>query len=225
MDRGFRISRLNISIGIALLFHVSGYLGMQSAYREWFIGMTPLTLLLMTLLVMLNEQKTGIHFQSFAGLAAITGFVTELIGVNTGLLFGDYAYGSSMGIKVFGVPLLIGIQWFITVYGAAQVTLLLYSKSIPSNVNSRIRKLSMALTGAAITTIFDWILEPAAIQLGYWNWFPAGDIPLYNYVCWFMISALILIPYFFKKASQELTNVFVMVLMVIEAIFFILLGK
>jgi putative membrane protein len=225
MEKGFRVTRLNISIGIALLFHVSGYLGMQSAYREWFIDMTPLTLLLMTVLVILNEKNAGIRFKSFAGLAAVTGFVTELIGVNTGLLFGDYAYGSSMGPKWHGVPFLIGIQWFITVYGAAQLTLLLYSKSLPSAENSRMRNLSMVLTGAAITTIFDWILEPAAIQLGYWNWFPAGDIPLYNYACWFMISALILIPYFFKKISPEPTNVFVMILMVIEAVFFILLGK
>jgi len=214
-----------LSAGIALLFHISGYLGMQSEHRNWFIGMTPYTLLLMTVLVILNEKKLNSRFWVFAASAALTGFGTELIGVNTGWLFGDYAYGTSMGMKWLGVPLMIGIQWFITVYGAAQITILLYQRFKPAGAHSMLDKTFMIFTGAAITTLFDWILEPAAIQLGYWDWVPTGVIPLFNYVCWFLISGLILIPYFLRKKTIECSNAFIIILMAIEAIFFILLGK
>jgi putative membrane protein len=216
---------LYLSIGIALLFHFSGYLGMQSEHRDWFIAMTPFTLLLMTVLVVLNEKNADSRFWWFAALAAITGFGTELIGVNTGMLFGDYAYGTAMGIKWLGVPLLIGIQWFTTVYGAAQATVWIYNRFGFEENNSMQLKTGMVITGAAITTWFDWILEPAAIQLGYWSWIPDGVIPVFNYVCWFVISALILLPYFLVKKTLRISNVFAIQLLVIEAIFFILLGK
>ena len=38
--------------------------------------------------------------------------------------------------------------------------------------------------------IFDWFLEPLAIRLGFWKW--DGEIPVYNYICWFVISLLLL---------------------------------
>lgn len=216
---------LYLSTGIALLFHFSGYLGMQSEHRDWFIAMTPFTLLLMTVLVVLNEKNADRRFWWFAVLAAMTGFVTELIGVNTGILFGDYAYGTAMGVKWQGVPLLIGIQWFTTVYGAAQVTIWVFNRFGFEENNSMLLKTGMVITGAAITTWFDWILEPAAIQLGYWNWIPDGVIPVFNYICWFVISALILLPYFLVKKTFRISNIFAILLLVVESIFFILLGK
>lgn len=42
-----------------------------------------------------------------------TGIFVEFLGVNYGLLFGEYSYGSNLGPKVFGVPFLIGMNWVI----------------------------------------------------------------------------------------------------------------
>ncbi len=42
--------------------------------------------------------------------------LSEIIGVNSALLFGDYSYGSVLGLKIGGVPVLIGVTWaFVTV--------------------------------------------------------------------------------------------------------------
>ena len=48
----------------------------------------------------------------------VAGFVIELIGVHTGLLFGDYQYGSILGYRLWGVPITIGLTWFIVTLSA-----------------------------------------------------------------------------------------------------------
>jgi uncharacterized membrane protein len=55
-------------------------------------------------------------FYIFAVAAFATGMLTEMIGINTGYLFGNYQYSNVMGYKLLGVPLLIGVQWFVTVF-------------------------------------------------------------------------------------------------------------
>ena len=42
-----------------------------------------------------------------------TGILVEFLGVNYGLLFGEYSYGKNLGPKLFGVPFLIGMNWVI----------------------------------------------------------------------------------------------------------------
>lgn len=51
----------------------------------------------------------------------LIGMIVELIGVNTGLLFGTYQYGENLGIKVFGVPFLIGINWGVITFLTANI--------------------------------------------------------------------------------------------------------
>ena len=41
----------------------------------------------------------------------LTGMITEILGVQLGWIFGDYQYGEALGYKLFGVPLLIGVNW------------------------------------------------------------------------------------------------------------------
>ena len=39
--------------------------------------------------------------------------ISEILGVKFGVIFGDYEYGSALGLKIFDVPLLIGANWAI----------------------------------------------------------------------------------------------------------------
>ena len=53
-----------------------------------------------------------------ASAFAVT-LLAELVGVATGVLFGDYSYSNRLGIKVFGlVPLLIPLAWLMMLYPA-----------------------------------------------------------------------------------------------------------
>ena len=46
-------------------------------------------------------------------LIFLIGMFSEFIGVNYGVIFGEYIYGNNLGFKLFGVPFLIGLNWVI----------------------------------------------------------------------------------------------------------------
>ncbi len=111
--------------------------------------------------------------------AVITFLITlflEILGVKTGLVFGSYAYGETLGLQFMGVPVLIGINWTLVILGTLTIVER-FTKSVPA---------VMILT-ALITVVFDYIMEPVAIALDYWSW-EGGPIPLQNYVAWGVIS-------------------------------------
>ena len=108
-------NKQNISIATIWIFHISGIIGIIYSNSSWFIKATPLNLALSFLLVLINtkiSKKTVFLFF----LCFTVGMLAEIIGVNKGLIFGEYSYGDALGIKVFGVPILIGINWCILVF-------------------------------------------------------------------------------------------------------------
>lgn len=211
-DLGKR-SELYISIFIALLVHVSGIIGIVYFQREFFLGMTPVNLILMFMLLIWNEKALDSSWFRFFTAAFFIGFFTEVIGVNTGWLFGDYSYQKFLGPKILGVPLLIGINWFCIVYGS-MVTVAIICR------NSKIHPVLFALGSAFVATVFDWVMEPIAIKFGYWQW-ENGYIPFYNYACWFIISFLITL--IFMGNQQQARNRFALPLLLIQFMFFLML--
>ena len=211
-----------IPLFIAILFHFMGVLGiLLTPYRDWFIANTPLNLILMGILLAASQERIEKGFVLFFLLAFITGMVTEIIGVNTGVLFGDYAYGTVMGPKLLGVPFLIGMNWFVVVFCCGslmhklnKVMLAKYEAPIPV----AIIKWSVIIDGAVLTTFFDWLMEPVAIKLGFWTW--DGDtIPMLNYACWFVISAILLAVQ--QQLKIKAQNHFAIHLLIIQALFFL----
>ncbi|MBP9740083.1 MAG: carotenoid biosynthesis protein, partial [Chitinophagaceae bacterium] len=112
-----KFSKQNIALFIAILFHVCGAVGIIfSPYKNWFIQNTTLNLLIMVVMLIYTQPQKNSAFYIFAVAAFATGMLTEMIGINTGYLFGNYQYSNVMGYKLLGVPLLIGVQWFVTVF-------------------------------------------------------------------------------------------------------------
>lgn len=216
-----------LALSVALPFHIFGAAGILfSQHKEWFINSTPLLLILMFVLLVITHQNKNLSFFLFIAAAYITGLVVEIIGVNTGFLFGNYSYGNVLGYKVMNVPVLIGINWFIIVYCTGVITtnieLWLISK-VPAEtqLTTRVRLLSFIFDAALLTTLFDWLMEPVAQKLGYWRWSPARQIPFYNYVCWFFISAILLTV--FRKLGIRADNKFAIDLFIIQVLFFLAL--
>jgi putative membrane protein len=49
----------------------------------------------------------------------------------------------------------------------------------------------IAIFTATLATLFDVLLEPAAVGLNYWIWTLTADpfnVPIQNYIAWFLIS-------------------------------------
>lgn len=211
-----------IPLFLALLFHIVGVIGILfTPYKDWFINNTPLTLILMGVLLAASQERLEKGFIGFFLLAFITGMVTEMIGVNTGILFGDYAYGTVMGPKLLGVPFLIGMNWFVIVFCCGslmqelnKVMLAKYEAPIPR----AIVKWSVVIDGAVMATFFDWLMEPVAVHLGFWVW-DGGTIPMLNYACWFVISAVLLAIQ--QQLKIQAQNHFAIHLLIIQSLFFL----
>jgi putative membrane protein len=215
----------HIPLFVAPLFHISGLIGILcTPYKVFFVNSTPVVLLTMFLLLASTEKKVAQDYFIFFVISFIIGLTTEIIGVNTGLLFGDYQYGSVLGPKLFGVPLLIGLNWFIIVFCSGSVCsqgLNFLQKKFDVNVPSSVFKIAVVIAGAAIATCFDIILEPAAVKLQFWSW-ENGVIPLFNYICWFSISVILLsVKMYFSKLSDQ---TFSIAILSIQAVFFLVLN-
>jgi putative membrane protein len=52
-------------------------------------------------------------------------------------------------------------------------------------------------------TFFDYLMEPAAIKLGYWVW-QGSVIPFQNYLAWFVLG--LLFAFLFSTQKIGLTN-------------------
>ncbi len=220
-------SKNNIAIAIAILFHISGLLGiLLTPYKDWFVQYTPLNLGLMFLLLMYTQPYRSRRFYLFMLIAFVIGMGTEMIGVHTGKLFGHYEYGSVMGSKLFGVPYLIGINWFVVVFCSGvlmrKINMFIESRFMVEGEQMRpgFKAASFIIDGALLATLFDFCIEPVAMQLNFWQW-KNSQIPFYNYICWFFISAMLLV--LFRKLNFNKNNHFAVHLFIIQVLFFLAL--
>ena len=199
--------KLILFIGI---FYVVGIVGMYfPTYRSFFVNLSFFHLLLSFLVLLLSRSSYGNKFWGFIALAFFTGMLAEWIGVHTGLLFGDYKYGPVLGPKVFAVPVIIGINWaMLSIVSAAML------KKLKLNFYLEV------ILAAILMVFLDFLMEPVAIKLHFWNW-KNNQIPLYNYVCWLLVSLLIQFAYR-KWRLNEANNVAIALFFYIIAFFSVL---
>jgi bisanhydrobacterioruberin hydratase len=220
------MSKYQIATAIAIFFHGIGLAGLLFLDTGFFIRSTPFNLLLSFILLVWTQQIKNIAFLFFIVLVVSIGYFSEVAGVNTGLLFGSYSYGGVLGAQWFHTPLLIGINWFIIIYccGISTQTLLLkVIKRLASDSKEPpllLKATSVIVDGATLAVVFDWLMEPVAVKLGFWTWKGDGSIPLFNYICWFVISMLLLAIFHFCRFDKE--NKFAVNLLLIQALFFLI---
>jgi bisanhydrobacterioruberin hydratase len=175
--------RFRWSVAILSLVYSVGIAGILSPWKDWFVAMTPFSLLLSGALIGWNEPVSGRGILLFAVTSYLLGLLIEITGVSTGFPFGEYTYGEILGPKIGGAPWLIGINWFIISYGANEwVTRWGWS-----------RRASIA-AGALLPLCADFLIEPVAIHLGFWQW-AQGTPPWQNYAGWCGVSLALALAY------------------------------
>lgn len=205
-----RISRLGLGKIILVALHVVGAVGLSlPAYRELFLALTPVHLLATMGLILAYHRGWTEAFPIFGAAAFWIGFGAELIGIHTGYLFGDYVYGPTLGVKLWEVPLVIGVNWFVLCYLTGSVF-----HKIPNDMYA-------SFLGATAMTALDYILEPVAISLNFWAW-KWDLIPLSNYLGWFAVSFVIQL--IWRKAHFEKSNPLAAWLLITWILFFTLLN-
>lgn len=197
-----------IAIGIIILFHVVGLTGFFVPYfRPWFIRVVPFHILLMFVVVLLSQPRIGQRFVWFLLLVYFLGYTAEWIGVHKSWIFGDYAYGKALGLKLSDIPLTIGLNWFLLVFGAAVTTQYLGLKSAWLRVPF----------GALLLVLLDLLIEPVAIRFDYWHW-THNIIPFKNYLGWFVFGAAML--GIFEAFQLKKQNIVPVILLLVQYLFF-----
>ncbi len=196
---------------LGILFSV-GIVGHQfSPLRELFLTLTPFTLVLTSGIVLFSTGiKSNKKLFYWALVSFIFTFITEAVGVKTGIIFGEYRYGESLGFKIAEVPLIIGINWVLVILGCITLS----EKIFKNNV------LQIFAT-AIFATGFDYILEPVAVSLDYWTWNSDG-IPLRNYVAWFVIAVFLSVIYNIFRV--EMKSGITLYYLIVQTVFFLTLS-
>ena len=179
-----KLSIENLSIGLVWLFHISGILGILYGNSDWFISATPVNLTLNFVLLLIN-CKGNKWFILIILLGFFTGMTTEILGVQFGWIFGDYQYGSQLGTKVLGVPLLIGINWALLTVITGAIAHQFYS-----NLFMRV------FIGVGLMLFLDLLMEPLAPVLDFWA-FDGSEAPLQNYIGWAAVALFLQLSYQF----------------------------
>lgn len=217
----------NWALYIAILFHVTGLVGLLWGNRDLFAALTPMNMLLMWVLLIITQASKNASFYLFMCTCILVGYTSEWIGTNTDILFGQYRYGETLGTKIGAVPLLIGVNWFIVMY-CCGITIYKLQEKIKNRLAPEqhksyrwLRIASVIVAGALLAVFFDWVMEPVAIQLGFWQWLDDGAIPPLNYISWFVVSAVLLTAFTFLRFNKN--NMFAFHLLLIELMFFLIL--
>ena len=184
-----------IAIIILVVFHQIGLVGLHlEETRGLFQQLVPMNLLLSITLLFLFHRPWRTQFAIFCFVIFWAGYLVELLGVTTNVIFGPYHYGSALGFKVAGVPPMIGVNWLMLVY----VTGIMFH-GFPINVWVRTLLASLAMV------LLDLVIEPMAIRYDFWTWDTLdGHIPAQNFIAWFITSFVM--SYAFQIQSGEKRN-------------------
>lgn len=162
-----------------LQFYIVGFLGFAIPYSfPYFIFLTPFALIISIFLLASYHQKYDTKSVLIFSFIFLAGLAVEIIGVNTGKIFGEYSYGGALGPKIMETPVIIGLNWLFLVYASNSV---LNRFRMPDFIK--------VLLAAVMMVVYDLILEQVADKLEMWSWSNA-TIPVQNYLAWFGLAVL-----------------------------------
>jgi uncharacterized membrane protein len=214
----FSLQQLNIderskwAIFVLTIFYTIGTIGIAGKIHPDFILLTPGQLLLSVGLMLWCHHQWRIQMALFLVLVYIIGFGAELAGVQTGLIFGEYAYGPVLGPKWYGTPFMIGVNWILVTYATG---------SLVDQLAGKWHWLVRTVLIAALMVGLDFLIEPVAMALDFWSW-PGNVVPVQNYIGWFII-ALFTSGLYVKMASTKPNKVGI-ALFILQFLFFLLLN-
>ncbi|MBC7524312.1 MAG: carotenoid biosynthesis protein [Flavobacterium sp.] len=188
-----------------ILVYVSGCIGFV-LNPSFFSPFTPYTLLLTCFVFLIHsplENKKNIF--SFFSIALL-GFIIEVIGVKTGLIFGKYSYGNGLGYKLLDVPLIISINWAILICAGIITVNRIFAN-----------KLTVLSVAALLVTGIDLLIEQVAPKLDFWQ-FKNGLPGLHNYLGW--IGVAFFISYFFYPNIIKGNRTVSLIVLILQIIFF-----
>jgi putative membrane protein len=164
------------------ILHIVGIGGFSFCgfWNSWFTFLVPFHLIITATALLVGNQNKSTSFSIRLAMVGIVGYIIEIVGVKTGIIFGHYQYEGALGIKMANVPPLIGLNWILMIYSSVTVLQQLKIKNT----------ILVILIGAICITLLDLLIEPVAIELNFWSW-QNNIVPLQNYIGWFGTAILL----------------------------------
>lgn len=207
----FQSKKLLTAKVLVAAIYLVGIIGLSlPEYRDLFLMLTPYQLLLSMFILLSFHKGWTDSFPIFGAAAFWLGFGSEIIGIHTGYLYGDYVYGPTLGPQLWEVPLVIGVNWFLLVY----LTGAIFNSSVENDYFA-------ALLGAAAMTALDYIMEPVAVAMDMWYW-KFEIIPWSNYIGWFGVAFIIHLIY--RKVTFIKENAIAVWMLICMILFFTILN-
>ena len=197
-----------------IIFYLVGIIGFSINYSHMlFTYLSPIILILTLCLLFYYDRKaTDRKRIIFFSFVFISSYIIEMIGVNTGLLFGKYQYHHGLGIKLFETPILIGINWILMIY-------------ITSSIFTKLKYgfISQIIIPSSLMLIYDIIMERAAPKMEMWSW-ADNIIPIQNFLMWGLLAFVFhSIRYFLKIEIKNKMALPIYLAQIILFIFIILI--
>ena len=188
-----------------ILVYISGSIGFV-LNPSFFSPFTPFTLLLTCFVFLIHSPLADKKFIFAFFSIAFLGFIIEVVGVKTGLIFGKYSYGNGLGYKFLNVPLVISINWAMLIFAGIIVVSRFFAN-----------KITVLLVAALLVTLIDLIIEQVAPKLDFWQ-FEGGLPGLQNYLSW--IGVAFFTSYFFYPTIIKGNRTVSLVILILQIIFF-----
>lgn len=190
--------------------HLAGILGLSyELIRPIFITLVPFNLLANLVLILYFHPIWTKTFVAVCLFVMLAGFGIEVVGVQTQVIFGNYWYKTTLGYKIWGVPLIIAINWLIVIYTSQAVVSFL-----------KLSTLLHILLATLLTVGLDVLIEPIAVRFDFWDW-SGSVVPLQNYIGWAVTALFFHIIFTFSKSFQA--NKVAVTLYLCEILFFLIL--
>ncbi len=188
-----------------ILVYISGSIGFV-VNPTFFSPFTPYTLLLTCFVFLIHSPLADKKFLVAFFSIAFLGFIIEVIGVKTGLVFGKYSYGEGLGFKLLEVPLIISINWAMLICAGIRIVSGIFANKITSLV-----------VAALLVTLIDLLIEQVAPKLDFWQ-FEGGLPGLHNYLGW--IGVAFFTSYFFYPTIIKGNRNVSFIILILQIIFF-----
>jgi putative membrane protein len=188
-----------------ILVYFSGSIGFI-VNPPFFSPFTPYTLLLTCSVFLIHNPLADKKFLFAFFSIAFLGFIIEVIGVKTGLVFGKYSYGDGLGFKLLDVPLIISINWAMLIFAGIRIVSSIFTY-----------KIKILIVAALLVTVVDLLIEQVAPKLDFWQ-FDGGLPGLHNYLGW--IGVAFFTSYFFYPTIIKGNRSVSLIILILQIIFF-----
>ena len=175
------------------VIHLAGIIGIYFFESTFFLRTSSVSILIPLFLFCYRSNLTNKDTLLFA-LVFFIGYTAEFLGVNYQILFGDYRYGRSLGVKLFDVSLIIGCNWLL---------LALISQALIKKIV--VNRWLVIIFSSLLMVLIDLYIEPVAPLLDFWE-FKENLVPFSNYRDWFMVALIIQFILSFRNTQVNMFN-------------------